>query len=106
MKLILILFACFTTLNSLKAQDLKAGAAVRILTPNPLLPVSGGIGTPKPSTKKEGELTVRVFVLENKNTRFAIVGIDNLGWSSILGDRSRKLVTGIAPENILIGSTH
>jgi hypothetical protein len=106
MKYILVAIMALTILKPVKAQELKAGAAVRILTPNPLLPVSGGIGMPKPSTIKEGELTVRVLVLENKNTRFAIVGIDNLGWTSILGDRSRKLVTGIAPENILIGATH
>jgi hypothetical protein len=106
MKHILVLMIACMVMNTIRAQELKAGAAIRILTPNPLLPVSGGIGTPRPSTKKEGELTVRVLVLENKNTRFAIVGIDNLGWSSILGDRSRKLVSGIAPENILIGATH
>lgn len=88
------------------AQDLKAGAAFRILTPNPLLPVSGGIGTPRPSTQKNGELTARVLVLEKGNTRIAIVGVDNLGWSSILGDRSRALIKGIPPENILIGATH
>ena len=28
---------------------LSAGAAERVVTPNPLLPVSGGIGTPRPT---------------------------------------------------------
>ena len=36
----------------------------------------------------------------------AIVNIDNLGWPAALGDRSRKLIRGIRPENILIGATH
>jgi hypothetical protein len=87
-------------------QELKAGAAVRIITPNPLLPVSGGIGTPKPTTEKKGDLFARALVLEKGNTRVAIVSVDNLGWSAALGDRSRALIKGIPPANILIGSTH
>ena len=39
-------------------------------------------------------------------TRMAIVSVDNLGWTSALGDRSRALIKGIAPENVLIGATH
>src|SRR5690606_24158118 len=89
----------------LTAQSLKVGAAVRVITPNPLLPVSGGIGTPKKVTEKKGDLFVRAMVLEKGNTRVAIVGIDNLGWPSVLGDRSRALIKGIPPQNILIGAT-
>ncbi|HEV7350935.1 hypothetical protein [Telluribacter sp.] len=87
-------------------QNFRAGAAVRVITPDPLLPVSGGIGTPRPSKEKKGDLFVRALVLENGGTRIAIVGIDNLGWPSALGNQSRALVKGIAPENILIGATH
>ena len=36
----------------------------------------------------------------------AIVGIDNLGWPSVLANKVRKLVPSIPPENILIGVTH
>ena len=46
------------------SQTFKAGAAVRIITPDPLLPVSGGIGTPKPATTKQGDLYARALVLE------------------------------------------
>lgn len=88
------------------AQPLRAGAAKRVITPNPLLPISGGIGTPKKSTQKKGELFARAFVLEKGDTRIAIVNVDNLGWSSALGDRSRTLIKGIPPENVLIGATH
>jgi hypothetical protein len=91
---------------SLFAQALRAGAAVRVITPEPLLPVSGGIGTPKKTNEKKGDLFARAMVLEKGGTRIAIVSVDNLGWSSVLGDRSRKLVKGIPPENILIGATH
>lgn len=99
-----VLLIGYSTLAA--AQILKVGAAVRVITPNPLLPVSGGIGVPKPSTEKKGELFARAMVFEQGNTRFAIVNVDNLGWTSVLGNRSRALIKGIAPENILIGATH
>jgi len=92
--------------NNNYAQVFKAAASVRIITPNPLLPVSGGIGTPKPSTSKNGDLFIRALVLERGQTRVAIVSVDNLGWSSVLGDRSRALIKGIPPQNVLIGATH
>jgi glycerophosphoryl diester phosphodiesterase len=79
---------------------------VRIITPDPLLPVSGGVGIPKPAKEKKGELFARALVLERGNTRVAIVNIDNLGWPSLLGDRARNLIKNIPPENILIGCTH
>ena len=37
---------------------------MRVITPDPLLPVSGGIGTPKPASVKQGELYARALVLE------------------------------------------
>jgi len=101
--LVLVLALCQVTNY---AQELRAGAAVRVITPSPLLPVSGGVGTPKPSTIKQGDLFVRAFVLEKGGVRIAIVGIDNLGWTSILGDRSRAKIPGIPAENIIIGATH
>ncbi len=88
------------------AQEFKAGAAMRVITPDPLLPVSGGVGTPSPSKEKNGDLFVRALVLEKAGHRVAIVGIDNLGWPATLGDKSRGLIDRIAPENILIGATH
>lgn len=88
------------------AQSFKAAAAVRVITPNPLLPVSGGIGTPKKTTEKNGDLFARVVVLEKGTTRIAIVSVDNLGWPAALGNKSRALIKGIPPENILIAATH
>lgn len=88
------------------AQPTKAGAAVRVITPDPLLPVSGGVGKPKKTTEKKGDLYARAMVLEKGNVRVAIVNVDNLGWSSALGDRSRALIKSIPAENILIGATH
>ncbi len=88
------------------SQEFRAGAAMRKITPDHLIPISGGMGTPEMPIGFKGDLTVRAFVLEKGSTRIAIVGVDNLGWPAYLGDRSRKLIKGIAPENILIGATH
>lgn len=89
-----------------QSQTFKAGAAVRKITPEELIPISGGMGTPEMPTATKGDLFARALVLENGETRVAIVSIDNLGWPAYLGDRSRKLIKGIAPENVLIGVTH
>ena len=92
--------------QSSPAQTFKAGVAVRVITPHPLLPVSGGVGTPKPAHIQKGDLCVRALVLQKDTTTVAIVSVDNLGWPSVLGDKSRKLIKGIPPQNILIGATH
>ncbi|WP_080055480.1 hypothetical protein [Spirosoma aerolatum] len=102
---LLTLFFCVVS-QFVSAQSFKAGAAVRLITPNPLLPVSGGIGTPKKAVEKKGELYVRACVFEKGTTRIAIVSVDNLGWPSVLGNKSRALIKGIPPQNILIGCTH
>ncbi len=106
MRTFLLLFSFLLGFSTSFGQVFKAGAAVRVITPDPLLPVSGGVGSPNPVTEKKGDLFVRALVLEKGEVRIAIVGIDNLGWPAVLGDRSRELVKSIAPENILIGVTH
>lgn len=88
------------------SQELKVGFAKRIITPNPLISVSGGVGTPKPATIKNGELFVRAMVLIKGDEKLAIVNIDNLGWPSALGNKSRELIKDIPFNNILIGATH
>jgi len=86
--------------------EFKVGAALRVVTPDPLLPVSGGVGIPQPSTEKKGDLFARAVVFERGETRVAIVSVDFLGWSQVLGDKSRERIEGIPPEHVLIGSTH
>lgn len=96
-----ILFA-----TSLAWADFRAGIAVRVVTPDPLLPVSGGIGPSKPTTKKDGDLNVRALVLADGATKVAIVSADFLGFPAALANKARAQVKGIPPENILIGATH
>ena len=92
--------------TSLHDQTLKAGTALRVITPAKLIPISGGMGTPEMPTGFKGDLFVRAVVLEQGETRVAIVSIDNLGWPAALADRSKSLILNIPQENILIGATH
>lgn len=84
----------------------RAAIVVQDVTPAPLLPVSGGIGPSRPATRKYGQLTVRALVLENNDTRVAICSTDFLGFPGLLCEKVRQKVSGIPPENILIGATH
>ena len=90
--------------------ELKVGIASTNVTPDPLLPVSGGVPDPdeRPpaATKKQGELEARALVIENSGTKIAIVSVPYLGFSGTLGDKVRAQVKGIKPENVMIGSTH
>ena len=105
MRLTLIVAAAVVSCGGAWA-DFKAGAAVRVITPNPLLPVSGGIGKPNPATILNDDLTVRAAVFERDGERVAFVSVDSLGFTSILGNRARAKITGIPGDHVLIGATH
>ena len=94
-------------LSLLPAQAaFRAGVAVRVVTPDPLLPVSGGMGPTHPVREKRGELTVRALVFENDGVRVGFVSADFLGFPAVLGDRVRARVTGLPGDHLLIGATH
>jgi len=103
-----IAFACAAIFlcPSIANCQFLAGAAVKSIQPLKPLPISGGMGVPKPSTEKRGELTVRAVVLEQGSTRVAIVSLDLLGFPAVLCDRVRAKVDFIPKENIVIGATH
>jgi hypothetical protein len=86
--------------------DFRAGIAVRIVTPDPLLPVCGGVGPSHPVRGKQGDLSVRAFVLDDGATRIAFVSADFLGFPSVLANKVRAAVKNVPRENILIGATH
>ena len=107
MKVQRVRLACWLfLLASPVSAEFRAGIAVRVVTPDPLLPVSGGVGPSVPVSKREGDLTVRALVLADETTKVAIVSADFLGFPSVLGNQARAKVRGIPPENILIGATH
>jgi hypothetical protein len=88
------------------AARFRAGVAVRVVTPEPLLPVSGGVGGSNRVTRKLGDLSVRALVLEDPATRVAFVSADFLGFPGVLCERVRSRVRSVPGRNILIGSTH
>ena len=100
---LLILTCSFT---SVAHAEFKVGVSKAIITPNPLLPVTGGIGPGRPSTAKQGELNARAMVFQQGETIVAIVQLDLLGFPSVLGARVHKQVPRIPSDNILIGSSH
>lgn len=102
-----IVLAMGIVLSLLPARAaLRAGIAVRVVTPDPLLPLSGGMGPTSPAREKRGELTVRALVLENDGIRVGFVSADFLGFPAVLGDRVRARVKGIPGDHLLIGATH
>jgi hypothetical protein len=103
---IAIVTAVYLLNSSIVSGQFRAAIAVRNVTPDPLLPVSGGVGPSNPTKKKSGELTVRALVLESSGTRVAICSTDFLGFPGVLCNRVRAQVSGISPRNILIGATH
>lgn len=100
--LLVLALASFSTAQAAS----RAGIALRVVTPEPLLPVSGGLGAPNPATEKRGELTVRAFVLENGGVRVGFVSTDFIGFPAVLGDRVRAQVKGVPGDHLLIGATH
>jgi hypothetical protein len=84
----------------------RAAIAVRDVTPEKMLPVSGGVGPSHPTTRKIGQLTVRALVFEDGGTRVAICSTDFLGFPGVLCERVHRQVPGIPAEHILIGATH
>ena len=88
------------------SAEILVGAATRNITPDPLLPVSGGMGAPNPAKEKRGELSARAIVFRKGEVSVAVVSLDLLGFPSVLADRVRARVIRIPATNILIGSTH
>ncbi|MBL8819578.1 MAG: hypothetical protein JNL58_26370 [Planctomyces sp.] len=84
----------------------EVGVGMRIITPDPLLPVSGGLGAPEPVTEKRGDITVRAMVFRKGETVVAFVGLDLLGFPSVLAERVRKQVPEIPGDHILMGASH
>src|SRR4051795_8415455 len=101
---LIILAAALLCLSGRAARaELLVGTGKRVITPNPLLPVSGGVGPTHPTREKRGDLMARALVFRRGEVTVAVVSLDLLGFPSVLGDRVRAAVKRIPPEKILIG---
>jgi len=90
------------------SRRLSAGAATSNITP-PLGELIVGNWTPVPATHVHDELHARCLVLDDGETRVAIVVADNVGIPRRVLDEAKRLTqkqTGIPVDRILIASTH
>ena len=103
-----VVLSIFTLLLGASAgrAELRVGAALRVLTPAELLPISGGVGPSAAAREKKGDLFARVMVFEESGTRVALVGLDFLGFPRVLADQARARIRGVPAENVLVGATH
>ena len=101
-----VVIVCFLSTVTPLFGAFRAAIAVRDVTPEEMLPVSGGVGPSHPTTRKIGQLTVRALVFEDGDTRVAICSTDFLGFPGVLCEKVCQQVPGIPAEHILIGATH
>jgi hypothetical protein len=110
-----ILFTAGVTLLTLPASTqeparrrLSAGAATSNITP-PLGEMIVGNWTPIPAAHVHDELHARCLVLDDGETRVAIVVADNLGIPRAVLDEAKRLThqrSGIPVDRILVAATH
>ena len=94
--------------SSAQAGQLQAGASTSNITPELGLPIIGGF-VPYPSTHVHDELNVRSIVLDDGETRLAIVVCDLLGIDRCVSDEARKQIADkykIPKEHVLTSATH
>jgi len=94
--------------TGLAAQSLRAGAATSNITPELGVSIVGGFA-PMVATHVHDELHARCLVLDDGNTKLALVVCDILGLRGGVSKEARRLIkeaTGIPAENVLISATH
>ena len=90
-------------------SELRAGAAAVEITPPLGDPMAGYGARTGGSTGIHDPLYARALVLDDGTTRLGIVIADLVGVTAELARQSRErasTLTGIPPENILVGATH
>ena len=108
--LILSLLCAFLVLSLHAAGNapLRAGAATSNITPELGGEVVGGFA-PFPCTHIHDELHARCLVLDDGNTKLALVVCDLLGLHRSVSVEARRMIeaeTGIPASNVLISCTH
>jgi len=90
------------------AAELQAGAATSNITPEIGRNIVGGFA-PAPSKHIHDELHARCLVLDDGQTKLALVVCDLLGIHRVVSEEARKLIAekaGIPKECVLICATH
>ena len=110
--LFLAAIALLATSNAAQSADKKpfrAGVATSNITPWLGDGLVGNFGTPPPAKHVHDELHARCFVLDDGNTRIAIVINDNIYISREVLDEAKRQIseaTGLPPERMLMSGTH
>ncbi len=87
---------------------MQAGFAEMDITPPVGTPMAGSL-RPRTSVGVDDPLLCKAMVLENGQTRVALVTLDLIAWTRRRCDEPRAAIaaaTGIAPENVLINCSH
>jgi hypothetical protein len=90
------------------AAELRAGAAKACITPALGTRINGGIG-PGTARYVHDDLFVRALVLDDGTTRVAFAVVDTCLLDRPVFEEAKKIVqrhTGLAPEHVLMSSTH
>jgi hypothetical protein len=107
--LLCILLGFALAANAAEPQaQFQAGAATSNITPPLGLTIVGGF-SPFPSKHVHDQLHARCLVLDDGDTRLALVVCDLLGLHRIVSDEARRLIqekTGIPRENVTVSGTH
>jgi neutral ceramidase len=108
MRVLLLSLLCVTSCFAQETKILRAGAATSNLTPDIGGDVIGGFH-PFPSTHIHDDLHARCLVLDNGDTKLAIVVCDLLGLSQATCDEAARLVQkhcGLPRESFVVSGTH
>src|SRR5262245_2248211 len=90
------------------AQSRGAGAATSNITPKIGADIVGA-HVPVPSTHIHDELHVRCLVLDDGQTKLALVTCDVVGLHRLVCEEAKQLIqkqSSIPPANVLISATH
>ncbi len=104
-----VALACLHCVGSAHgAELLQAGAATSNITPPLGEPIIGGFA-PFPSTHVHDELQARCLVLDDGQSRLALVVCDLVGLHQLVSEEARRLIekqVSIPPSHVLISATH
>jgi len=106
---VLALLATSDAARSADKKPFRAGVATSNITPWLGDGLVGNFGTPPPAKHVHDELHARCFVLDDGNTRIAIVINDNIYISREVLDEAKRQIseaTGLPPEQMLMSGTH
>ena len=105
---IVVCLMCASLMAASPESTFRAGAATSNITPALGSPIVGGfLGIP--STNIHDELHARCLVLDDGQTKLALVTLDLLLLDRNLGTKARELIeeeTGIPAQNVLISAVH